>query len=213
MLRKIQANNKSWTNVAETPRAPGLRSISSSGQYVTCKNISQIQVQLFTFSNPTHKTKTGTEIGGRLLIATHLDQSNYLTNQHEMLCLAVPFTSLIKLCTNAGPKPFCWAKLTCSDFSSSEFNLQGHILSTAGVALRHLWKCSYCSKLSWDIISMEGGVFDILGKGLQEIQHDNYMILSTSISLIGLQEIQQDNYMTLSTRICYTLLEEDLNSE
>jgi hypothetical protein len=60
---------------------------------------------------------------------------------------------------------------------------------------------------------MEGGVFDILGKGLQEIQHDNYMILSTSISLIGLQEIQQDNYMTLSTRICYTLLEEDLNSE
>jgi hypothetical protein len=31
---------------------------------------------------------------------------------------------------------------------------------------------------------MEGGVFDILGKGLQEIQQDNYMILSTSISLI-----------------------------
>jgi hypothetical protein len=59
---------------------------------------------------------------------------------------------------------------------------------------------------------MEGGVVDILGKGLQEIQ-DNYMILSTSISLIGLQEIQQDNYMTLSTRISYTLLEEDLNSE
>jgi hypothetical protein len=158
-----------------------------------CKNISQIQVQLSTFFNPTHKTKTGTEIGGRLLTATHLDQSNYLTNQHEMLCLAVPFTSLSRLCTNAGPKPFCWAKLTCSDFSSSEFNLQGHILSTAGVALRHLGKCSYCSKLSWDIISMEVGVFDILGKGLQEIQ--------------------KDNYMTLSTRISYTLLEEDLNSE
>jgi hypothetical protein len=40
---------------------------------------------------------------------------------------------------------------------------------------------------------MEVGVFDILGKGLQEIQ--------------------KDNYMTLSTRISYTLLEEDLNSE
>ncbi len=60
---------------------------------------------------------------------------------------------------------------------------------------------------------MEGGAFDILGKGLQEIHQDNYMILSTSISLIGLQEIQQENYKTLSTRISYTLSEEDLNSE
>jgi hypothetical protein len=60
---------------------------------------------------------------------------------------------------------------------------------------------------------MEGGDFDILGKGLQEIHQDNYMILSTSISLIGLQEIQKDNCMTLSTRISHTLLEEDLNSE
>ncbi len=160
MLRKIQANNKSWTNVAEKPRAPGLWSISSSGQHVTLpKYFSNIQVQLFTFSNPTHKTKTGTEIGGRLLIATHPDQSSYLTNQHKMLCLAVPLTSLSKLCTNAGPKPFCWAKLTCSDFSSSEFNLQGHILSTAGVALRHLGKCSTAqncleTSLAWKVVSL-----------------------------------------------------------
>ncbi len=37
--------------------------------------------------------------------------------------------------TNAGPKPFCWAKLTCFDFSSSNFHLQGHIMSTCGSSL------------------------------------------------------------------------------
>jgi len=29
------------------------------------------------------------------LVATHLDQSNYLGNQQQALCFAVPFTSLI----------------------------------------------------------------------------------------------------------------------
>jgi hypothetical protein len=35
------------------------------------------------FSNPPHKTQTelGLQVGERLLIATHLDQSNYLANQ------------------------------------------------------------------------------------------------------------------------------------
>jgi hypothetical protein len=48
------------------------------------------------------------QIGGRLLlIATHLDQSNYLTNQEQVLGFARPFISVSKLCTNAGPKPFC----------------------------------------------------------------------------------------------------------
>jgi len=39
---------------------------------------------LFTFfSNTTHKTKVGTPIGRRLLIATHLDQSNYLGSDRQ----------------------------------------------------------------------------------------------------------------------------------
>ncbi len=58
-----------------------------------------------------------------------------------MLGFAVPFTSLSKLCKNAGPKLFCWAKLACLDFSSSNFNLQGHIMNTSGVALS-MSKCS-----------------------------------------------------------------------
>jgi len=45
-------------------------------------------------------------------------------------------TNLNKLCKSAGPNLLCWAKLVCFYFSSYNFNLQGHILSTAGVALR-----------------------------------------------------------------------------
>jgi hypothetical protein len=37
----------------------------------------------------------------------------YYTLLWQVLCFAVPFTNLSKLCKNAGPKPFCWAKLAC----------------------------------------------------------------------------------------------------
>lgn len=46
----------------------------------------------------------------------------------------MPFTSLNKLCWNASAKPFCRAKWPCFDFSSSNFNSQRCILSTAGAA-------------------------------------------------------------------------------
>jgi hypothetical protein len=42
----------------------------------------------------THKTEIGTAKGQRLLIAIHLDQSNHLANQQQVLCCAVPFASL-----------------------------------------------------------------------------------------------------------------------
>jgi hypothetical protein len=42
----------------------------------------------------THKTNTGTIKGRRLLIATHLDQSNHLANQQQVLGFAMPFASL-----------------------------------------------------------------------------------------------------------------------
>jgi hypothetical protein len=48
------------------------------------KNISHIQVLITSFlSKPTHKPKLSLQIGGRLLIATHLEQSNYLANQTQ----------------------------------------------------------------------------------------------------------------------------------
>jgi hypothetical protein len=37
------------------------------------------ELKLLFFSNPTYKTQL--QIGGELVIATHLDQSNYLANQ------------------------------------------------------------------------------------------------------------------------------------
>jgi hypothetical protein len=44
-----------------------------------------------------------------------------------------PFTSLSKLSKSPRAKP---AKLAYFDFSSFDFNVQGHILSTSGDALR-----------------------------------------------------------------------------
>jgi hypothetical protein len=61
---------------------------------------------LLFFPTPCIKLKLGLQIGGRLLIATHLDQSNYLTNQQQVLVLAVPFTSLSKLCKMLGQNRF-----------------------------------------------------------------------------------------------------------
>jgi hypothetical protein len=54
----------------------------------------------FTLTSPT-KLKPGVQ-NGRLLIATHLDQSNHLANQQQVLGFAVPFASLSILCINAG---------------------------------------------------------------------------------------------------------------
>ncbi len=58
-------------------------------------------------SNSTYKTETGIAKGGRLLIKTHLDQSDHLANQQPLLGFALPFASLSIMCKNAGPKPFC----------------------------------------------------------------------------------------------------------
>jgi hypothetical protein len=54
------------------------------------------------FPTPAVKLKLGLEIDGKIRIATHLDQSNYLANQQQVLGFAVTFTSLSKLCKNAG---------------------------------------------------------------------------------------------------------------
>jgi hypothetical protein len=78
------------------------------------------------------------QIGGRLLlIATHLDQSNSLTNQEQVLGFARPFIRVSKLCKNAGPKPFCWAKPACFDFSSSL-----HPILICRSHTQHQWSCS-----------------------------------------------------------------------
>jgi hypothetical protein len=72
-----------------------------------------------------------------------------------VLEFAVAFTSLGKLCKNAGPKPFCWAKQACFGFPSSNFNVQGHIISTARDALR-LWERTDPLRRRWAGIHAQG---------------------------------------------------------
>ncbi len=84
------------------------------------------------FSSPTHKTKTGT--------VNMWETTN--TNPRGPIKLSNQSTAGqagVKLC-GASHQPQqtvqkCSAKLTCFDFSSSNFNLQVHILSTGGIAL------------------------------------------------------------------------------
>jgi hypothetical protein len=89
--------------------------------------------------------KLGLQIGGILLIANHLDQSLWLANQKQgvvvrsnllhsslagaHLCCAFSNPQHYQMCW---PKPFFWDKLACFDISSSNFTVQGPILSTPG---------------------------------------------------------------------------------
>jgi hypothetical protein len=100
---------------------------------------------IYLFPSQPIKLKPGLQIGGRLLIAKHLDQLLWMADQKQgartyllhssqagvRLCCS--FTSLSKGCRNAWPKPFCSAELACFDFSSSNENMQGPIESNGGV--------------------------------------------------------------------------------
>jgi hypothetical protein len=112
---------------------------------------------LLVFCNPAHKTETGTanRVKWELLIANHLDGTNHsdwpikkqgatvrsyllqssVTGAHS-LAGAQRCCGLTSLRSKyAGEKLFSWAKRANVDFSSSHFNVQGHILSTGGDAL------------------------------------------------------------------------------
>ncbi len=103
------------------------------------------KISYLLFSNPTHETKTGTADRGE---TTNTKPPGPIRNRDQqpqhiyytllwqlLLGFAGPFTSLSKLCKNSGSKPFCWAKLSCFDFSSSNFNF-------AGSHTEHRWSCS-----------------------------------------------------------------------
>jgi hypothetical protein len=115
--------------------------ISSGAQDVTLqKYLSYLSLVIYSFRIPPIKPELGLQLGGRLLIAIQLDQSNYLAyQQQQVLGIAVPFTTISILCKNAGRlNPFCRAKPTGFEFSSSNFFVQDHILITGGAAVRSL---------------------------------------------------------------------------
>jgi hypothetical protein len=62
------------------------------------KIIPHIQVLvIYCFPTPPRKLKLGLQIGGRLLIAIHLDQSNYLANQKQGAVNKYNLTLFIRL--------------------------------------------------------------------------------------------------------------------
>ncbi len=111
----------------------------SGAQYVTMqKCFSHPSLIVYVFLTPPIKIKLGLQIGGRLLIETHLDQSNTLANKQQvcqaLLCLSPASANSAK----------CWAKtiLLSQTGMVSHFFIQfifckGHILNTGGVALLH----------------------------------------------------------------------------
>jgi hypothetical protein len=112
-------------------------SISSGAQYVTLqKYLSYLSLVIYSFPTPPIKPELGLQIGGRLLMAIQLDQSNYLAyQQQQVLGIAVSFTSISILCKNAGRlNPFCRAKPTGFWVFFIEF-------PCAGSHTDHRWSC------------------------------------------------------------------------
>ncbi len=131
--------------------------ISRSPQLTECNSISTGALDnkikclsfavFFFWGNPTTKTVTGTAYTWELLIANHLDQSLWSTNQKywaavrsnvlhsflEMNNCAAPFTGHGKLYKFGAEKPISWAKPAQFDFFT--INVRSHILSQGGDAL------------------------------------------------------------------------------
>jgi hypothetical protein len=105
------------------------------------EHFSQSKISYLLFPNLTHKTEIGTRKGGRLLIATHLHQSNHLANQQQVLGFAMPFASLNILCKNTGHAKlvgqnyFAEANQHCLTFLHRKLFVQ----CTGRVALAVLW--------------------------------------------------------------------------
>jgi hypothetical protein len=64
------------------------------GKMTLHKYFSHPSLVIYSFPTPPRKPNLGLQIGGRLLIAAHLEQSNNLANQQQVLDFAMPFTSL-----------------------------------------------------------------------------------------------------------------------
>jgi hypothetical protein len=90
-----------------------------------CNSISYIQDSYLLFCNLTHKIETTK--GGRLLIASHLDESKHVANQQKLLGFAVSFASFKML----GQSHFAGPNLHALTFLHAKFAVQ----CTGGVAL------------------------------------------------------------------------------
>jgi len=105
--------------------------------------VSHIQVLVTNFfPTPPIKLKLGLQGGRRLLIATHLDQSNYLANEKQGAVNKYELTVFIRLFQGSGSCKFFQGpssppvdSLDWIDKPQPCFPGQGHILSVVGDAL------------------------------------------------------------------------------
>jgi hypothetical protein len=104
---------------------------SNNAKYVTLqKYFSHPSLIVYLLLIPPIKLKLGLQINGKLLTTTRLNQLTYVGSQ-SIPCVRLCYA----LCKNTTRQLFCETKLTCFDFSSSNFLLEGHLLSIGGVAL------------------------------------------------------------------------------
>jgi hypothetical protein len=122
-------------------------------RYVTLpkNNISHIQVlvtNIFFLPTPPIKLKLGLQVGARLLIANHLDQSNYLPNQKQgssrihMICVCL-LRFFRKAPSPPTPTPWLWKAVHFfkSPMSLLDWGTSSQI-SSAGSHTEHCWRCS-----------------------------------------------------------------------
>ncbi len=122
------------------------------------KLILNVRIQAIFFGNPTNKTVNRTALMWGLLIANHLDQSLWSTNQkywavvrsnllHSFLEVhnyVAPFTSHSKLHEFGAEKPISWAKPAHFHFLTIHFIVWSHILSTSADALTLHKEMRFC---------------------------------------------------------------------
>jgi len=120
----------------------------------SAKKNSQPSLVFYFLTTPPIKLKLWQKIGWGVPIGNRLDQSLQWVNQKHWAVvrsyllypflhvhtIAVPFSSHCNVCNYADLKSLSWAKPTYFHFSSSNFTVLDHILSTAGVALRDICK-------------------------------------------------------------------------
>ncbi len=133
------------------------KSIYNSAQYVTLESkIKCLSLAVFLLAIPPIQLKLELHIRGELLIANHLNQSLWSTNQKywaavrcnllhslwEVHNCVVPFTRHCKLHEFGVEKPISWAKPEHFDYFAMNYSVWSHILSTVGNALSHFTQYS-----------------------------------------------------------------------
>jgi hypothetical protein len=135
-----------------------LKSISTGAHYVTRDSkIKCWSIAVLFLGNPTNKTVTRTAYTCELLVANHLDQSLWSTNQkywdavrsnllHSFMevhnCVAT-FTSHGELHEIGAEKPISWAKLAHFAFFPINFTVWSHILGPL------FWECCHPRSLPY----------------------------------------------------------------